>query len=132
MVPLCGEEGMKRTFWPSYLLTALAALCLILATERVVAQDDTETQAKTQIKVKVTQVVNGVVVVDIFKGAKRAELQCNDGQPTCKTLKAGEYSMVELPKNFGMYDCQNAEVYPRDKENPDAADRIGAYCLIEK
>ena len=123
---------MKSIFWTLSLLTALAALSLNLATERVVAQDEPEAQAKTQIKVKTAQVVNGVVVVDILKGSKRASLQCNDGQPTCKTLKAGDYLMVELPANFGMYDCQNAEIYPPAKENPDPADRLGAYCLVEK
>jgi len=126
---------MKRTLGALSLLAAL--IMMGLATTRLVAQDDTEIQNRSQIKVKTTQVAGGVVFVDILVGTKKSELQCNDGQPTCKSLKAGTYWMVVLPKNFGMYDCQNVEIYPGDKtpgekDNLDPADRIGAYCQIEK
>lgn len=108
---------------------ALIAFVVLLVTQLSFAQEH------AQIKVNKTEVVTGVVVVDIQKAGKSMELQCNQGQPTCKSLKAGDYWMVELPKNWGMYDCRNAEIYPADKEpgdSPDTASRVGAYCLIEK
>lgn len=39
--------------------------------------------------------------------------------------------MVQLPKNRGMYDCQNVEMYRGDPEKPEAAEKVGAYCLVE-
>ena len=125
---------MKSILRTLSLLAAIAVL--VLAAGRAVAQDE-DIQSRSQIKVKTTQVAGGVVFVDILVGTKKSELQCNDGQPTCKSLKAGSYWMVVLPKNFGMYDCQNVEIYPGDKtpgekDNLDPADRIGAYCQIEK
>lgn len=58
-------------------------------------------------------------------------------------LKNGKYQMMELPKNFGMYECRDLEVYaeslaPSDGVKPDRSnkpnkdDRIGDDCLIEK
>jgi hypothetical protein len=120
---------MKRIVSALCLLIALAVVFLISATERGFAQE------RVQVKVKRSDVVSGVIVVSILKAGKVADLQCNDGQPGCKALKAGDYWMVQLPKNFGMYDCQNAEIYPGDKELPEEPDpntRIGAYCLNEK
>jgi len=87
------------------LLAAVTALLVIVGTEQVFAQK------RTPVKVKGSEVVTGVVIVDILKDGKPLELQCNQGASTCKTLKSGGYVMVEFPKNFGMYDCRNIEIY---------------------
>ncbi len=109
---------MKKTLWVVVIALTLTALSAF-------AQD------KSQIKVKSSVTVTGVVIVDISKGGKSFELQCNDGASFCKPLKAGTYTMVELPEHFGLYDCKNVEVY---RENGDVSrpDRLGEYCLITK
>jgi uncharacterized protein (DUF2141 family) len=113
------------------LLAALTALLVVLAAQQSLADD------RSQVKVKGTKTVNGVIVVDVLKSSKAVTLQCNEGQPACNSLKAGDYWLVELPENHGMYDCKNVEVYPGDKDpggedDRDEAQRLGAYCLVEK
>jgi hypothetical protein len=108
------------------LLAAVTALLVIVGTEQVFAQK------RTPVKVKGSEVVTGVVMFDILKDGKPLELQCNQGAPNCKTLKSGGYVMVERPKNFGMYDCRNVEIYREDKDKPEGAELLGEYCLIEK
>ena len=109
---------MKKTLW-------VVVISLMLTTLSAFAQD------KSQIKVKSSATVTGVVIVDISKGGKSFDLQCNEGSSFCKPLKAGTYTMVELPEHFGLYDCKNVEVY---RENGDVSrpDRLGEYCLIAK
>jgi len=114
---------MKRTV---SLFAVLAAAFVILATAQAFAQD------KTPVKVKSSEVVTGVVIVHVQKGAKPLDLQCNEGMSSCKALPSGDYLMVELPKNYGMYDCKNVEMYRGAQDKPEAAEMIGAYCLIEK
>jgi hypothetical protein len=104
---------------------------LLLAFLSVISLTLANAQQGTQIKVKGSEVVTGVVIVDILKDGKPFELQCNQGTGNCKTLKGGTYWMVQLPPNFGMYDCQNVEVYRLDNETP-SSERIGEYCLIKK
>jgi len=117
------EAVMKRTI---SLLTVLTAVFIILVCARALAQD------KTPVKVKNSEVVTGVVIVHVQKGAESLELQCNQGAGSCKTLASGNYLMVQLPPNYGMYDCKNVEVYTGDPDKPDEAKLVGAYCLIEK
>ncbi len=114
---------MKRAI---SLLTVLTAVFIILVCARALAQD------KTPVKVKSSQVITGVVIVKVQKGADSLELQCNEGAGSCKALASGNYLMVELPKNYGMYDCKNVEVYTGDPDKPDEAKLVGAYCLMEK
>ncbi len=90
------------------------------------------TQEKTPVKVKSSEVITGVVVVHVEKNAKSIDLQCNQGAVTCKVLPTGNYLMLELPENYGMYDCKNVEIYRGDPAKPDAAEKVGAYCLVEK
>ena len=113
------------------LLEALTALFVVLAAQQGSADD------RSQVKVKGTRNVNGVIVVDLLKSGKPVMLQCNEGQPACTSLKAGDYWLVQLPENHGMYDCKNVEIYPGDKDpggedDRDEAQRLGAYCLVEK
>jgi hypothetical protein len=114
---------MKRAV---FLFTVLTAAFIILASAQAFAQD------KTPVRVKSSEVVTGVVIVHIQKGGNSLELQCNEGAGSCKTLPSGSYLMVELPKNFGLYDCRNVEIYRGDQDKPEAAEMVGAYCLIDK
>lgn len=90
-------------------------------------------QDKTKITVKATEKNSGVVIVTISDGKQSLELNCNDGFPQCLAPKAGEYWMVRLPKNHGVYDCQNVDLYPSSVD-PDGENvsTIGEYCLIGK
>ena len=88
-------------------------------------------QEKTSITVKDSSTSTGDVVVSADMGGKPVELQCNLNTPSCAPLKAGKYQMVQLPKNYGMYDCQNADVYALSA-NPETDQKIGEYCLTVK
>ena len=113
---------MKRTL---FAVAILAVISLALAGSTAFAQQG------SQIKVKGSDVVTGVVVVDILKDGKPYDLQCNQGAGNCKSLKNGTYWMVELPPNYGLYDCRNVEVYRINGEVP-SSERIGEYCLIAR
>ena len=89
-------------------------------------------QEMTPVKVKGSVVVTGVVIVHIQKDGKPLDLQCNEGASSCKALPSGNYLMAELPPNHGLYDCKNIEMYRGDQDKPEAAERVGAYCLMEK
>jgi hypothetical protein len=111
------------------LVGVLTAAFIMLAIGLAFAQD------KIAVKVKSSEVVTGVVIVHIQKDAKSFDLQCNEGAGMCKALQSGNYLMVELPKNYGLYDCKNVEIYrgDQDKTSQDkpSAEKIGAYCLVE-
>ena len=89
-------------------------------------------QERSSIKVKNSEVVTNVVVIDIVQNGKTYELQCNAGGYLCQSLKNGTYTMVELPENFGMYVCRNVEIYSNDALDPEKTERLGEYCLVEK
>lgn len=88
-------------------------------------------QDKFNLTVKDSSTTTGVVIVSGQIAGRSVDLQCNAGSPDCKTLKAGTYIVIKLPKNHGMYDCQNADVFEQ-AANPDSDERIGEYCLYEK
>lgn len=73
---------------------------------------------------------NRVVILEITKAGKAYELQCNQGASACSQLKNSTYQMLELPKNFGMYDCRDVEVYTYTSS--EKRTKIGEYCLTEK
>jgi len=108
------------------LFAVLISACIMLAASQALAQE------KAPVKVKSSEVVTGVVIVHVQKGGSALELQCNEGASKCKTLPSGLYLMVELPKNYGLYDCKNVEVYRGDQDKPEEAELVGAYCLMEK
>ena len=114
---------MKKTV---SLFALLTAIFLMLTTSQAFAQE------KTSVKVKSSELVTGVVIVHIQKDGKALDLQCNEGASSCKALQSGNYLMAELPPNHGLYDCKNVEIYQGDKDKPEAAERVGAYCLMEK
>lgn len=104
----------------------LILLIVLLAVVVVLAQE------KSSIVVRDATVTSGVVIVTVDMGGKSVDLQCTQSMPDCTTLKSGKYLMVQLPKNRGMYDCQNVDVYAADTENIDTAQKLGQYCLIQK
>lgn len=114
---------MKRTI---FLFVALTTVLVMLANALSFAQE------KTPVKVKGSVAVTGVVIVHIQKDGKPVDLQCNEGASSCKALQGGNYLMLELPKNHGLYDCKNVEIYRGDQDKPEAAEQVGAYCLMEK
>jgi hypothetical protein len=89
-------------------------------------------QERSQIRVKNSEIVTGVVVIDIVRNGRTYELQCNAGGYLCQPLINGYYTLVELPENFGMYVCRNVEIYSTNSLDPDKTERLGEYCLIEK
>ena len=100
----------------------LAFFVLLLAAVALVAQET------TVITVSDSTVATGVVIIQGEANGKPAQLQCNQGSPNCKALKPGRYTLVVLPKNRGLYECQNAEVYPEGAK-PETSGKIGQYCL---
>lgn len=105
---------------------ALATALFILINPVAVSQQ------KNNIKVKSSEVITGVVIVHVQKDAQSFDLQCNEGTFSCKPLSGGSYTMVELPKGYGMYDCKNIEIYQGDSDKPGSGEKVGAYCLVEK
>jgi hypothetical protein len=94
-------------------------------------------QDKSTVTVRSSEVASGVIVVNVTQPATADqskasfELHCNKGASACKAPEAGTYLMVRLPKNWGMYDCANVDLYPTTA-NPATDQKIGEYCLIEK
>jgi hypothetical protein len=87
-------------------------------------------QDKTPVTVKGSQVSSGVVLVTIIEKGKTFDLQCNDGHAYCKAVKPGEYQLVRLAKNRGMYDCQNVDLYAKTAAT-EQEEKLGEYCLNE-
>jgi hypothetical protein len=104
--------------------TAIILVVLFTAAQSL-AQDN------SRVTVKSSVVNNGVVIVAVQSGKTSFELQCNKNVMSCKVLEPGDYMMVRLPKNHGMYDCTNVNVYPKSAD-PNATERIGEYCIIEQ
>ena len=89
-------------------------------------------QEKTPITVKETTSASGVIIVTVDLNGKSVDLQCTENMPACARLKTGKYVMVQLPKNRGLYDCQNVDVYSAEGRETTTAQRIGEYCMIQK
>ena len=109
------------------LLIALV-LCFSFATAvQTLAQEQHEA---TTITVRSSEVNNGVVILAVREGKNSFELQCNKNLPGCAVLEPGNYSMVRLPKNYGVYDCANVEMY-RTTNDSKLGGKVGQYCLLE-
>lgn len=87
-------------------------------------------QEKSQITVKNSAVNNGVVIVAAQAGKASFELQCNKDISGCAALEPGDYVML-LPKNHGVYDCANVDIYPKSADL-DTTQKLGEYCVTEK
>ena len=72
------------------ILFVLLALFLLLVTVEVSAQQ----KSPSPITVKASQLMNGVLIVDVLKTGKPYELRCNDGAADCTKLRTGKYQMV--------------------------------------
>ena len=93
-------------------------------------------QDKSLITVRNSEVNNGVVIVTVHptnptEGKAPIVLHCNKGLHECTIPEPGNYVMVRLPKNYGMYDCANVDLYPPTAA-PETAHKIGQYCRIDK
>ena len=87
---------------------------------------------KSLISVKDAAVSNGVVLVSVRESGKSYELQCNQNAPNCNVPKPGDYWLVRLPKNYGLYDCANVDLYLQSAD-PEQHDQVfGEYCSNEK
>lgn len=104
------------------LMKKLLVCLILLVSVQMFAEE------KTKVTVKSTEKNNGVILVTINDGKKTAELNCNDGFPMCAAPKPGEYWLVKLPKNRGVYECQNVDLFP-GSEDPETAEKVGEYCL---
>ena len=100
---------------------------LLLPGMTALAQDEPTTSV---IIVKNSETNSGVITLQISKESKSYELTCNDGLPGCTVLKKGTYRMLVLPKNRGMYDCQNVRIYAESAAEDD--EKLGEYCLLGK
>lgn len=89
-------------------------------------------QERSYMTVKGKDLNNGVVIVEVVRDGKAYRLMCNENMPGCSALKNGRYQMVELPKNFGMYECKDVEIYPEFAVNPEEGQKLGEFCLEEK
>jgi trimethylamine:corrinoid methyltransferase-like protein len=106
-------------------------LLLLMVGAQMAAQD------RSTVTVKGSEVISGVVIVNVVQpntpqaGKSSFQLNCNKGASACKAPEPGTYLMVRLPKNWGMYDCDNVDLYPASAD-PASAQRIGEYCLMQK
>ena len=109
-----------------------AIILLVLAAgSQLVAQD------RSIITVKRSEVGKETVIVTAIQQgvgdqAKASfELNCNKGASSCIAPEPGSYIMVRLPKNWGMYDCANVDLYAASAD-PNKDQKIGEYCIVEK
>ncbi len=107
-------------------------ILLVLAFSVQVMAQDTST-----ITIKNSESNNGVVIINAVQAPTgdqtkaSLELHCTKGASACRAPEPGTYQMVRLPKNWGMYDCQNVDLYPASAD-PATAQKIGEYCLNTK
>lgn len=87
----------------------------------------------TPAAVTVTQsaVSGDVIVVTVQIDGKHQELHCNKSTLFCAAPEPGSYVMVRLPKNRGIYECSNVDLYEKSAV-PQSDAKLGEYCLVEK
>ena len=108
-------------------LFAALLLCVFFAASQTSAQEQRDVKT---ITVRSSEVNNGVVILAVREGKNSFDLQCNKDLPGCTVLDPGSYAMVRLPKNYGVYDCANVELY-RSTNDSAVGDKLGQYCLVE-
>ena len=102
------------------------ALFIVLISVQLFAQE------KSLVTVKDTVTTSGVIVVTIQENGKSVDIQCTQSFPNCTAPAAGEYWMVRLPKNHGLYDCANVDLYPKSTQASSTDQVVGEYCLNTK
>lgn len=110
-----------------FLLLVLASIVFFFGI--AAAADENSTSL---ISVKGSDKASGVVTLQIAQGPKVYELTCNESMPSCADLKKGNYRMLVLPKNHGVYDCQDVRVFAESSTDPDNDEKLGEYCLVTK
>ena len=109
------------------ILFVAVVLCVLFAPVALSAQEQGESKG---ISVKGKELNNGVVILAVQEGKNSFELHCNKDASGCTILELGDYMMIRLPKNRGLYECANVDVY-RKSANSEVRDRLGQYCLLE-
>jgi hypothetical protein len=94
----------------------------------MLAQEQSDLRA---ITIRSSEVNNGVVILAAREGKNSFELHCNQGMSGCAVPEPGNYLMLRLPENHGIYQCANVELY-RTTTGSELGDRIGQYCLVEE
>lgn len=112
-------------------------LVFLLALLRGFGVTQTSAQEKSYITVRGSEQNEDVLIPDVLKGSKAYPLTYSQGAPGCPNLRNGDYLMLELPKNFGMYECRNLEASPEfvaasDTVAPEKDEKLGEYRLVEK
>lgn len=107
-----------------FTLFILVATFLAAQDQSIITVKNSETSSGVVI-VSATQMATGQVKASSF------ELHCNKGASACKVPEPGTYVMLRLPKNWGMYDCANVDVFASGS-NPATDQKVGEYCLVEK
>jgi hypothetical protein len=103
-------------------------LFVFLAAVPMLAQEQPDLRT---ITIRSSEVNNGVVILAAREGKSSFELHCNQGISFCAVPEPGNYLMLRLPKNRGVYQCANVELY-RTTTGSELGDRIGQYCLVEE
>lgn len=111
----------------SFLFFALF-LFVFLAAMPICAQEQPESRTVT---IRSSEINSGVVILAARDGKNSFDLHCNQGMTGCAVLQPGNYLMLRLPKNRGMYQCVNVELY-RNTSSPELGEKIGQYCLVEE
>jgi hypothetical protein len=83
---------------------------------------------KSLVTIKSSSVSGGVVILTVSEAGKTYDLQCTKTAPFCQTPEAGSYWMVRLPKNHGVYDCDNVDLYPQSTD-AGTGNKVGEYCI---
>lgn len=86
-------------------------------------------QEKSFITVQGNTLSNGLLVLNVVKDGKGYKLTCNQDMASCTALKNGRYQLVQLPKNFGTYECQDVQIYSESTADTDKEGKLGEYCL---
>lgn len=103
-------------------------LLVFLAAVPMLAQEQSELRT---ITIKSSDINNGVVILAAREGKNSFELHCNQGMSGCTVPESGNYLMLRLSKNHGIYQCTNVELY-RTTTGSELGDMIGQYCLVEE
>lgn len=108
-------------------LIVVLFLFSFFAAVMLLAQEQQETVA---ITVSSSTINNNVVILAVKERTRSFELRCNMGMSNCTVLPPGNYLMVRLPKNWGMYECSNVDIYRATSSEP--GEKIGQYCIVEQ
>lgn len=103
---------------------ALVLLVILLSSMR------TQAQQKGELIIVKSADTSATLVSIVAQVAKQAvELQCNKGAVGCTVLQPGDYTLIRLPKNTGLYECSNVYVYQKSENLEPVGEILGRYCI---